>query len=80
MFAFDRINEIARTNYATGFKDAVYTVENTYWDSTIDKSKFDNIISQMALVSKAWGKRNLRGKYNEKDSANFNANISIFRH
>jgi len=77
--AFDKINSLTQTNKKTSFKDAVYCVENTYWDGAIDKVKFDDIIHKAVVLCKAWEKSNPVTDYKENDLSNFSINRAIFK-
>jgi len=76
--AFNTIVNLADANERGDFKKAVYTVENTYWGNSIDQNKFNDIITRMATICNAWVKAN-KVPYSFEDSANFSANLSIFK-
>ena len=61
------------------FKDAVFTVENTYFQNALDKSKFDNPIHLLKGLCIEWAKVNKLKEYKFSDSIGFQKNFSIFK-
>jgi hypothetical protein len=61
------------------FKDAVFFVENAYFQNNLDKSKFDNPINLLKNLCGEWAKTNKLTGYRFADSLNFQKNFSIFK-
>jgi hypothetical protein len=61
------------------FKDAVFIVENAYFQGSLDKSKFDIPIKLLKSLCIEWAKTNKLQDYRFADSLNFQKNFSIFK-
>lgn len=60
------------------FKHAVFKVEDTYLDNSLDYDAFQLKIAQLATLVRVWCASNRLQKYNFPDSANFLKNYGIY--
>ena len=60
------------------FKDAVFIVENTYFNGELDKEKFNKSIAYLSEIINRWKEVNKLSNYHFSDSMNFHTNYAIF--
>jgi hypothetical protein len=75
--AFNKLKIILHTNGS--FKDAVFIVENAYFQNKLDKNRFDLPIQWLKKLCIEWTKTNKLTGYPFTDSLDFHANFSIFK-
>lgn len=74
--SFDSLsNEIKNNN---DFKKCVFIVENTFFENRLQYSEFENYISDLTSLCRAWQTANPLKNYKFKDSIDFQKNFSIF--
>jgi len=74
--AFDRLCNLEREDGC--FKDAVFTVENAYFNDQLNRQKFDNYIITLKDLCRSWSDFNKIHGYNYNDSTNFQVNFSLY--
>jgi len=60
------------------FKDAVFAVENAYFDDHLDRRVFDQYIYQLKKLCLTWSEFNKIKQYHFTDSLNFQYNFAIY--
>ncbi len=63
---------------AGDFKKSVFVVENTYFQNKLNYTEFQNYISDLVSLCKAWQIDNPLKNYKYKDSSDFLNNFSIY--
>lgn len=74
--SYNKLDSLVRNNKS--FKDAVFIVENTYYNDTLLREGFEGNISFAVSIMKAWNNKNKLKDYRYSDSFNINSNYSIF--
>jgi hypothetical protein len=75
--AYDKINCMLEETCPISFKDAVFIVENAYYDKQLDKQKFDQQISTLTNITKGvMNSRNLL--YNSPDKGEVTKYAALF--
>lgn len=76
--AFAKLDTLIQKNEAGSFKQAVFTVENTFLGNSLDYDAFQTKIRQMALLVQAWTQANRMKDYRFADSTNLKLNQGIY--
>lgn len=77
--AYQQLEEMLSSNKAISFKEAVFIVENTFYDNTIYYTDFDHRIQLLVELAKEWLQANPLKAYPYADSLNMAKNVSIYK-
>lgn len=77
--AYKQLDKILSGNKAMSFKEAVFIVENTFYDNTISYPDFNHRIQFLAELAKVWLRANPLNAYPYVDSVNMAKNMSIYK-
>jgi hypothetical protein len=75
--ALVKLDSLERNNGL--FKDAVFAVENAYFNGQLDKDKFEYYVRSMKNLCVEWSKYNVVRDYRYSDSDNFQRNFALYR-
>lgn len=77
--ALNSLDSLAKMNEPRSFKQAVFLVENTFYEKKIEYKKFDNYIQELSNLAKDWMLfNNLKG-YRYSDSIQLLNNLAVYK-
>jgi len=76
--AFNKLENMLAGKEMLSFKDAVFTVENAFYDNTFNRLEYDITISYLTYLCNAWCETN-KTNYKEIDSAQVLASAAIYK-
>ena len=74
--AYYQLAEILKNNQS--FKEAVFVVENTYFDDSLSKENFFSYLASATEIIKKWAEVNPLKNYRYKDSGNLLLNYALY--
>lgn len=77
--ALDSIENLIIRNQKGDFKRAVFTVENTYLNQSLQIDSFNHAIKQLSLLARLWSSSNHILNYTAADSQQMTLNRGIFQ-
>ncbi len=77
--AFGALTKEIKTPTKQSFKHSVFWVENTFYDSSLDKETFDTYIKDLTALAKTWLHFNPIPQYTSPDSTSFGLNMAIYK-